>query len=57
MQCLARGQIDRFAMRNLLFAGHLVNRRVTAMVTDMVICDFHAPVTLPRTNSDRGSLK
>ncbi len=30
---------------------------VTAMVTDTVICDFHAPVTLPRANSDRGSLK
>jgi len=38
-------------MRNLLFLGALLDRQVTVMVTHMVICVFHAPVTFLVGNS------
>jgi hypothetical protein len=37
--------------------GTCATAKVTARVTDMVICVFHAPITLPGRNGNRGSLK
>ena len=37
--------------------GTCATAKVTARVTDMVICVFHAPITLPSRNGNRGSLK
>jgi hypothetical protein len=47
-RCFARVQIDRRAMRNLVFFGHLLDAKVTARVTHMVIFVFHAHFTFPR---------